>query len=76
MPYGFYIFVRFAAMVGFVLLAIDYNKKKQDSLAITFGVLAVLFQPFIKLALGRGLWVIIDVIVAILLIVLFSKNKK
>jgi hypothetical protein len=40
--------------------------------------LAILFQPFFKIALGRALWNVIDVVVGIGLIVsLFkSDNKK
>jgi hypothetical protein len=40
-------------------------------------VLAMLFQPFFKLALGRTLWNIIDVLVGSgLLITLFKNNKE
>lgn len=53
MPYGYYELVRFVAMVGFVVFAYDYYKKQQKPLAVTFGALALLFQPFFKIALGR-----------------------
>ena len=35
----------------------------------------LLFQPFIKIALGRTMWNIVDVIVAILLVVLVVKER-
>jgi len=53
MPYGYYQLVRFVAMVAFAVMAYDYYDKKQASLAVTFGALALLFQPFVKIALGR-----------------------
>ena len=44
---------------------------------IIYGALALLFQPFFKIALGRELWNIVDVIVGIgLIISLFVDKKK
>lgn len=65
MPYGYYQFVRIAAMVGFGYLAYSAYKNKKEFLTIIFVLLAVLFQPFEKIALGRTIWNIIDVIVGI-----------
>lgn len=77
MPYGYYTLVRFVAMVVFGVMAYKYYQVKKEGMAITFGALALLFQPFIKIALGRTVWNIVDVIVAILLIILFfTENKK
>ncbi len=77
MPYGYYMLVRWAAMVVFAILALDYYSENKKELAVTFGALALLFQPFIKIALGRTIWNIVDVAVAILLLLLiFTKNKK
>lgn len=43
---------------------------------IVYGALALLFQPLLKIALGRELWNIVDVIVGIgLLISIFLKPK-
>ncbi|HRH37740.1 MAG TPA: hypothetical protein PK760_05315 [Flavobacteriales bacterium] len=69
MPYGYYQFVRFAGLVGFALLAYDSFKGDQQKLAIVHVCLALLFQPFVKVALGRTLWNIVDVVVAIFLLV-------
>jgi hypothetical protein len=44
---------------------------------IIYGGLALLFQPFFKIALGRQMWNIVDVIVGIgLVISIFMKPKK
>ena len=73
MPYGFYTLVRFFAMVIF---AYQYYQKHCKPLSITFGALALLFQPFVKIVLGRGVWDVVDIVVAILLVVLWYKENK
>lgn len=76
MPYGFYTLVRFLAMVGFGLLAYHAYGTQHKKLAITYGVLAVLFQPFIKLTLGRDVWMGVDIAVAVFLVIVMVKNKE
>ena len=68
MPYGFYQFVRFVALIGFGILAYNANEQNQKTTMIIYGGLALLFQPFFKIALGREIWNIVDVIVGIGLI--------
>ena len=65
MPYGFYTLVRFVSAFAFAYISHDYFKSKKDGLGFTFAALALLFQPFFKIALGRTIWNIVDVIVAI-----------
>lgn len=67
MPYGFFQLVRFATTVAFAYLSYDYFKSKKDGLGFLFTALALLFQPFIKIALGRTLWNVVDVLVAVAL---------
>lgn len=76
MPYGYFQFVRFAAMVGFGYLAYNANEKGYKNEAFVFIALAILFQPFIKIALGRTIWNIVDVVVGIGLLVTTISNKK
>lgn len=77
MPYAYYQLIRIVAMIAFAIMAYQYYEKENAPLAITFSGLALLFQPFIKVALGRTLWNVVDVIVAVLLIVLaFSEFRK
>ena len=80
MPYGFYELVRFAATVAFAWMSYDYFKSKKDGLGFIFAALALLFQPFFKIALGRVIWNAVDVLVVIglvyLLINTFGQKKK
>lgn len=76
-PYGFYMFVRTVAMIGFGILAFDAFGNEQGPLGIVYIGLLILFQPLIKIHLGRELWNIVDVIAAVILIVsLFIKSTN
>jgi len=77
MPYGFYQFVRFAGLIGFAILAYQTHRQGRQTEMIIYGGLALLFQPFFKIALGRQIWNIVDVVVGIgLLISIFMKPKE
>jgi hypothetical protein len=77
MPYGFYQFVRFAGLIGFAILAYQANQQGLQTEMIIYCGLALLFQPFFKIALGRQMWNIVDVVVGIgLLISIFMKPKE
>ena len=77
MPYGYYNFVRFVAAFVFAYFAFEYYKKEREGLAFTFGALALLFQPFTKLALGRVMWNVVDVVVGLGLVCLaYLEFKK
>ena len=74
MPYGYYTLVRFVAMIIFGCMAFRFYKNVNISLCVIAGSLALLFQPFFKIVLGRTMWNVIDVIVAIALVALWYKN--
>ena len=77
MPYGFYQIVRLAGLIGFAILAYQANQKGSKTEMFIYGFLALLFQPFFKIALGREIWNIVDVVVGIgLLISIFMKYKE
>lgn len=75
MPYGFYQLVRFLAFAGFCFLAYDANEQNNKNTTFVFIGLAILFQPFLKIALGRELWNVIDVIVAVILLATVFTKK-
>lgn len=76
MPYGFYQLVRFVALAGFAILAYKANEQGQKTEAIIYVCLAILFQPLVKIALGRELWNVVDIVVGIgLILSLFIKPK-
>jgi len=76
MPYGYYQFVRFIGMIGFAFLAYQASQQSRQTIIIIYVGLALLFQPFFKIALGREMWNIVDLIVGIgLIISIFIKPK-
>ncbi|MBU4537512.1 MAG: hypothetical protein L6264_06815 [Weeksellaceae bacterium] len=55
MAYGYYQLVRFLALVGFGILTFyTWQENKQTGILI-YGELALVFQSFFKIALGREL---------------------
>ena len=76
MPYGFYQLVRFMALIGFGILAYKAKEQNKNTEMIIYGGLALLFQPFFKIALGREMWNIVDVIVGIGLITSLIMNRR
>ena len=76
MPYGYYEIVRFLGLVGFGILAFKANEKEQKVMTLIYIGLALLFQPFFKIALGREIWNIIDVVVSIFLIGTIFINRQ
>jgi hypothetical protein len=77
MPYGYYQFVRFAAMIGFSYLAFLANKENNKNEVFIYIALALLLQPFLKISLGRTIWNIVDLVVGIgLLFSIFTTNEK
>ena len=74
MPYGYYTLVRFAAMIILGCMAFNFYKNENILLCVVAVSLALLFQPFIKIAIGRTMWNVVDVIVTIALVLLWYKN--
>lgn len=75
LPYGYYELVRLGGMVCFCVLAFNSYKQKQEEWIVVYAALAILFQPFFKIALGRGMWNVVDVAVAGLLLWTVWKDK-
>ena len=76
MPYGYYQFIRLASTIAFAVMAYQYYEKKQEALVITFIALAILFQPFYKIVLGRTMWNVVDVVVAVGLVILWYREQQ
>lgn len=71
MPYGYYKLLRFIAMIVFGINAYKYGAEKNSLLMIVMGALTILLQPLFPLTLGRLIWNIVEVIVAIFLLFLW-----
>ena len=76
MPYGYYQFVRFVAFAVFGYFAFVEFQANKKEIAFVYGALALLFQPFLKIALGRTMWNVVDLIVAGALVLSVFIHKK
>jgi hypothetical protein len=76
-PYGYFQLVRFSAMAVFGYLAFEAQQRNKTNEVVIYIVLALLFQPFLKIALGRTLWNLVDVVIAVGLIAsVFIENRE
>lgn len=79
-PYGYYVFLRWMTCPIFVWIAWKaYSREYGLSLAIAAGILAVLFNPILRVMLDRGRWEILNIAliaVAIWSIIVSLKSKK
>ena len=77
MPYGYFQLVRFAGLICFAILAYHANQQSRTNEMVVYIVLALLFQPFFKISLGRQIWNIVDIVVGLGLIVsIFIRPSK
>lgn len=76
MPYGYYQLVRISGLIGFSFLAYKASEKQNNTEMIIFIGLALLFQPFIKVTLGRQIWNVVDVIIGIGLVMTVLKKNE
>ncbi len=77
MPYGYYQFVRFAVFAGCGYLAYHSFAIGNKVMPFVYSAIALLFQPFVKIALGRLIWNVVDVALALFLIAtIFLENNN
>ncbi|MEI7726091.1 MAG: DUF6804 family protein [Bacteroidota bacterium] len=76
LPYGYYQLFRFLFVVAFAILAYYEYERKNIPLVIVYLGLAVLFQPLATIPLGRQLWMIVDVVVAVGLVMSIFIQRK
>ena len=77
MPCGFYQLIRFASLFGCAILAYQAHEQSRQTEMIIYGGRTLLFQPFFKVALGRELWNIVDVVVGVgLILSIFIKRGE
>lgn len=75
MPYGFYQIMRFVSFIGFSYLAYRAYELKSDVDFIIYLAIAILIQPFLKIALGRLTWNVVDIVVAAFLFISILRKK-
>ena len=61
LPYGYYMLLRLVATGVFAWAAFVSFERKNQFLPWAFGLLALLFNPIVKIHLPKELWVFIDI---------------
>ena len=64
-PYGYYQLLRFIGFFAFGIAAYISFSAGQKTIPYIWGFMAIIFNPFMKIYLGRELWMIVDVIAGI-----------
>lgn len=82
LKYTQYELIRFLLFAIFTASSYLYYKSKFGILSLSFILLAVLFQPFLKISLGRSIWMFVDYVLAasVFIVIVFEiflvrKNK-
>lgn len=74
---GFYTLVRIIVTIGAIVAAIQNSSNGINIWSIIFGIIVVLFNPFIPIYLhDKGAWAVIDIIAMILFIIQIVRNKE
>jgi len=66
--YGFYQAMRTLISFGFAFLTYRYYQTGDKTNAIIYFCLLIVFQPLLKIGLGRGIWIVADIAVAVFLV--------
>ena len=76
-PYGYYNLLRLVVCGTGVFLAVISYKYKNTAWAWTMGIVAFIFNPIFPMHLGKEIWVIIDIAIAIIFSVyLFTMKSR
>ena len=62
--YGFYQAMRTLISFGFAFLTYRYYQIGDKTNAIIYLCLLIVFQPLLKIGLGRGIWIVVDIATA------------
>jgi hypothetical protein len=76
LPYDYYMLLRLIVTSVFIWAAIITHKLGLVNLMWLCSGIALLFNPLLKIHLGSGLWAVIDVFTAVLLIAIRNKIKS
>lgn len=75
LPYGYYILLRFLVCFGTIRELFIAPSNNTDTIFILIAI-AVLYNPIIKMPLGRPIWTIVNVLTALYFIFyLFKKHN-
>lgn len=75
LPYGYYTLLRLVACGVFTYAAFLAANRKYKILPWVFGLLALLFNPVVKVHLPKELWALVDIAAGVVLLATTKKVK-
>ena len=78
-PYGYYIILRWVLCPIFVYLALAAHEGHQANWVLLFAVTAGIYNPIVRLGLGRPLWSMVNlatIVVVILSLVMMRRTPE
>lgn len=76
LPYGYYEMLRIVITVFAVFFAFKLSTIKQNGLMLIMIAIIVLFNPISPMHLDKGLWMILDVVSAIVFLISLSRISE
>lgn len=76
LPYGYYTLLRLVATGVFIWAATVSYKRKEPVLTWVFALLAIVFNPILKIHFPKEIWAVIDVGAGLLLLAVRAKIKE
>jgi len=76
LPYSYFTLLRIVVCSVFVLAFLVAYDRNYKNLIWVYALIAIIFNPFIKIHFDREIWMFIDVIASIIMIVTANKIVK
>ena len=76
LPHGYYMLLRFVACAVFAWAAYITYEKKVEVLPWVFGILAIAFNPIVKIHFPREVWGVVDLCSGLFLLVTSNKIQS
>lgn len=73
LPYGYYMLLRFVACGVFAWAAFVTYEKNEEVLPWVFGILAIVFNPLIKIHFPKEIWAVVDFTSGLFLLLVSKK---
>jgi len=64
LPYGYYQILRIVVAIASGVICYTYVNSNERGWAIAFGLVCILFNPLIPIHLGKGAWVLLNILIA------------
>jgi len=75
-PYGYYTLLKLVVCLTALFLTWFSYKAQKTAWVWIMGFIALIFNPFVPLHLGRALWVAVDLLIAVVFAIFLFKFKK